>query len=419
MWREILTLFLEWGGYENVVWNHQIGLPIEFEIETVERTNLTDFTKKYWLKEIKFEKDLSFEIFRRISASFWADKAENLKILKESAEIEVPKLNYRFSIEKSGDIWKTELNEKVYEYELSDKDVGIKSLHLEISGIIEDGLRFEDLGYIEDTINDFIIVGIWEELPENAEEDFVLKLERILSDMGVFPKEVVFTDFLSKPIPVSRIISDSLSLTIYQPLLALFKTTVLFPLNLTEIKYKRIIPREEPLSERGENVLDILALMQLKNNKLPERLEYAVETYFNGRVYFKDMNFYLYDTNKRVEFSREHLPDGFMKTIVILTAIEQNPNVLLIDEIENSLHPELIEFLIVMLKEEHNGYTFLSTHSPVVLNLVEPEEVWIFRPTDEGVEIKNVTEYKSKEELLKELEELGITLGEKVLYGFT
>lgn len=36
--------FLEWGGYENVVWNHQIGLPIEFEIETVERTNLTDFT---------------------------------------------------------------------------------------------------------------------------------------------------------------------------------------------------------------------------------------------------------------------------------------------------------------------------------------------------------------------------------------
>ena len=353
----------------------------------------------------------------RFFASFWADKAENLKILKESAEIEVPKLNYRFSIEKSGDIWKIELNEKVYE--LSDKDVGIKSLHLEISGIIEDGLRFEDLGYIEDTINDFIIVGIWEELPENAEEDFVLKLERILSDMGVFPKEVVFTDFLSKPIPVSRIISDSLSLTIYQPLLALFKTTVLFPLNLTEIKYKRIIPREEPLSERGENVLDILALMQLKNNKLPERLEYAVETYFNGRVYFKDMNFYLYDTNKRVEFSREHLPDGFMKTIVILTAIEQNPNVLLIDEIENSLHPELIEFLIVMLKEEHNGYTFLSTHSPVVLNLVEPEEVWIFRPTDEGVEIKNVTEYKSKEELLKELEELGITLGEKVLYGFT
>ncbi len=129
------------------------------------------------------------------------------------------------------------------------------------------------------------------------------------------------------------------------------------------------------------------------------------------------MDLYLYDLNCRVEYSKESLPDGLLKLIVILTALEQNPNILLIDEIENSLHPELIEFLISTLKESE-ACVFITTHSPIVLNLVEPEEVFIFKPKDDGdVEIKNVTEYKSKEEIEKELEELGISLGEKVLYG--
>ncbi len=68
------------------------------------------------------------------------------------------------------------------------------------------------------------------------------------------------------------------------------------------------------------------------------------------------------------------------------------------------------------LKE--SNCTFVATHSPIVLDLVDPEEIWIFRPGEDGAEIRNVTEYKSKEELLRELEELGISLGEKVLYGF-
>jgi len=407
--------FLEWDGYENVVWNHQINLPIEFELETVERTNLTELTKRYWIMNVEFEKDISFEIFHRLSASFWADKAENLRMLRESVEVEIPDFNFRFSIEKSGDIWRIRLNERVYE--LNNRKIGIKSLHFEILKIIEDSLRFESL-MRNITVRDTIIYHIIREIHEKAEyfKSELSKLDDRLSSLGISPKVTV----LGLRHPISMIIFESAFPAICQPLFTLLKVLTLFSLNITEIKYKRrIIPREELLSERGENVLDILALMQLKNNKLPERIEYAMETYFNGRMYFKNMNLYLYDTDRRVEFSKEHLPDGLIKMLVILTAIEQNPSILLIDEIENSLHPELIEFLVEMLREEHDGCTFIATHSPVVLNLAEPEEIWIFKPTKEEVEIKNVTEYKDKEELLKELEELGITLGEKVLYGFT
>jgi len=169
--------------------------------------------------------------------------------------------------------------------------------------------------------------------------------------------------------------------------------------------------------------LDILAQLQFKNGKLPDRIEYFVENYFNGKLYFKGTapgRLNLYYSNGRTEISKEHLPDGLVKALVVLTALEQNPSILLIDEIENSLHPELLEFLIAVLKEEGNC-VFVTTHSPVVLDLVEPEEIFVFKPDErgEGIEVKNVTDYKSKEELEEELEELGLKLSEKVFYGIT
>ena len=413
--------FLEWDGYENVVWNHQRSLPIEFEIETVERITLTKLIKRI-VEEIKLEKDLEIDIFCRISASVWADRSENLKLLRESVEVEIPDLSYKYSIEKNGESWKVRLNDSEY---MLDK-VDLRSLHFEISELIIYGLRFGDLGVTEDGITDMIF-EVEKNLPTNAIEEFKQQVEKSIRNKGlqvestidviVFDKE---TSIEQRKVSLFEIIHDNLPEMIYQPMLAFFETIVLFSPNIQEIKYKRkIIPRDEPLNERGENILDILALTQLKESRLPERIEYAVENYFNGRIYFKNMNLYLYDLDKRTEYSKEHLPDGLLKLLVILTALEQNPSILLIDEIENSLHPELLEFLINTLKEECSGYVFITTHSPVVLNLVEPEEIWVFKPTEEGVEIKNVTEYKSKEELLRELEELGISLGEKVLYGFT
>ena len=406
--------FLEWDGYENVVWNHQRSLPIEFEIETVERTSLAEFLRKYLrkyrrIRDIEFKKDIQFNVFRRISASFWADRAENLKILREGFEIKIPELNCLFSIEKIGNEWKVIIDGKSCYLKSS-----IDSLFFIISAIVEEGLRFYDEAeaYIHDFTRDMIADEIVFDLPEDFKKNFKLKLLK-LNLIEEDPKK----EFSSWSL--SMYISEILA-TIYFPLLTIFKTIVLFPLNMIDIKQKRkIIPRDEPLNDRGENALDILALTQLKENRLPERIEYALENYFNGRGYFRNTNLYLYDLNKKTEYSKEHLPDGLLKLLVILTALEQNPSILLIDEIENSLHPELLEFLINSLKE-CEGCVFVTTHSPVVLNLVDPEEIFIFKPKDDGsIEIKNVTEYKSKEELMKELEELGISLGEKVLYGLT
>ncbi|RLI83055.1 MAG: hypothetical protein DRP01_09385, partial [Archaeoglobales archaeon] len=365
--------FLEWDGYENVVWNHKRSLPIEFEIETVERITLTE------LIDVK-ETDLHIEVFYRIFASLWADRGENLKILKESVGVEIPKLKYRVLIERNGEIWKVNLNDK--EYKIG--QIECKDLHLEISEWIKTFDLDTVAGFIDDVLLDII-----KELPKNAIESFNQEIKERLHGKGISTKKEIVNMLTFREIDIGVFkhmrkfltIPESLK-TIYQPLLALFKMIVFFPLNIQEIKCKqKIIPKDDPLSEGGENVFDILVLIQLRENKLPKRIEYFVENYFNGKLYFKGiapgrLNLYLYDLNNKTEFSKEHLPDGLIKLLVILTALEQNPSILLIDEIENSLHPELLEFIINVLREECEGCIFVTTHSPIVLNLVEPEEIF-------------------------------------------
>ena len=448
--------FLDWDGYRNVVWNHKINLPIQFMIETVEKINLSDFINSYLIeiddeieKKIKKE-DVPIQIFRRISADFWAD-SENLRILRESIEVEIPELNYHLLIEKRGNIWRVKFNGK--EHEVRSEDIEVRSIHFEIIQIIEEGLRLSDydyLDYIEDCLGNRIGEFFVELLAEDVMKNFEAELEKSFPYKEVYLsikkelKKINERKRIGIDVKISKIskededikrwldytllywykyinlrLSINLLSTMYKPFIILYNTIFLFSLNIIEIKYRRkITPVDQLLSERGENALDILYLIQFKNGKLPERIEYLLNTFFNCRGYFKERNFYVYDLSKRIEIPKEHLPDGLIKALVILTALEQKPTILLIDEIENSLHPDLLEFIVNVLKEE-NVTIFITTHSPTVLNLVDPEEIWICKPTDEEIKIKNATEFKSKEELLKELDELGITLGEKIFYGLT
>jgi predicted ATPase len=410
--------FLEWDGYENVVWNHQRYLPIEFEIETVERMTLLDFLRDYWINSVKLEKNMKITVIRKISSSIVATASENVKILKEVAEVKIPELGFYFTVVKEGNMCNVILNKEKYKATFE-----AESMFFEISKIIEEAERFgiEDIIF---EVEDSIIADIFRNIPTEKLEEIEMKIHSNILKFLINDVIIFFDDGTRSNLTISYIILRMAPATIVIPFLLLYRSLILFTPNLQEIKYKpKIFPIEEPLKERGENALDILAQLQFKNGKLPDRIEYFVENYFNGKLYFKGIapgRLNLYYSNGKTEISKEHLPDGLMKALVVLTAMEQKPSILLIDEIENSLHPELLEFLIAVLREEGNC-VFVTTHSPVVLDLVEPEEIFVFKPDErgEGVEVKNVTDYKSKEELEKELEELGLKLSEKVFYGIT
>ncbi len=72
----------------------------------------------------------------------------------------------------------------------------------------------------------------------------------------------------------------------------------------------------------------------------------------------------------------KHLSDGFLRVLAIISQVEQENNpdaVILIDEIENGIHPELLEHLVVYLLQA-KPQIIVTTHSPQTLNYLSNEE---------------------------------------------
>lgn len=79
---------------------------------------------------------------------------------------------------------------------------------------------------------------------------------------------------------------------------------------------------------------------------------------------------------------------------IIINTLDEKFNIILIDEIENHLHPALIRTLIRELRNANNTFIIGTTHSPVVINELDINEILDIS----GKKINNI-----KEESLKKL----------------
>lgn len=71
--------------------------------------------------------------------------------------------------------------------------------------------------------------------------------------------------------------------------------------------------------------------------------------------------------------------DGTIQALAILVAsADPRGSVLLIEELENSFHPWVVRAMIERLRELSNQRTVvLSTHSPIIVDMFRPREVWV------------------------------------------
>jgi predicted ATPase len=76
------------------------------------------------------------------------------------------------------------------------------------------------------------------------------------------------------------------------------------------------------------------------------------------------------DTIIKTEAS--HVADGFLRILAVLAQLSKYQSFLLLDEIENGVNPELIEFLIDELVGA-SPQVLITTHSPMVLNYLEDD----------------------------------------------
>lgn len=107
------------------------------------------------------------------------------------------------------------------------------------------------------------------------------------------------------------------------------------------------------------------------------------------------------------------VPWGMAKMLSIMAAIAAFPSSLIvIDEVENSLHLKFMERLVDVFRQS-DGQFILTTHSPLLIDLVNPDEVILVQR--EGWETV-ASRFKDVQRLMKELKKSGITLSEYILY---
>ena len=188
-------------------------------------------------------------------------------------------------------------------------------------------------------------------------------------------------------------------------------------LNYAAIRESRSVDDSYELGEDGVGLIGMLFRWYNSNHHLPERFIYALENLFpswqikfdvtgDGRILLN-----VYDGN--MILSPSSIPDGFYKLLAILAAVEMEPKFLLIDEIDASLHAEIIDYVLSELCT-CESHVIVTTHSPLVIDAVELANVVILKRTESGTTCERIIHTDSMQ---KKLHDKGLTLSESWIYG--
>jgi predicted ATPase len=132
------------------------------------------------------------------------------------------------------------------------------------------------------------------------------------------------------------------------------------------------------------------------------------------------------DVRPPVSIPSEHASNGAMLLLGYLAVVyRHSPGILLVEEPENGLHPSRIKMVVDLLRKISSGaignqrrQVILTTHSPLILNFVKPEEVRIFHKDSRGaVQVTRMDTVPNLEQMQKGFSpgELWYLLGEEEL----
>lgn len=170
--------------------------------------------------------------------------------------------------------------------------------------------------------------------------------------------------------------------------------------DFAPISLSNNIPSTRGMDKTGQGIVDALADILLSNRKnfdeLEERLTRLVPNIERISLHRRDDRTFLMELIDR--YSEHHIPasdisDGTLRILAFLTALyqENTPSIICFEEIENGVHPWLLHKMMELLKiVSTEGITgkpvqvLITTHSPVLLNYVEPHQVRAVELDNEG-----------------------------------
>jgi predicted ATPase len=201
-------------------------------------------------------------------------------------------------------------------------------------------------------------------------------------------------------------------------ILSLFENCVLLKHpDVSSISEPQVFGGDERLDVRARNLPQLL--YRLMAEKHVSVVEEAVRKVFGelsieprsvaNRVFFVARE-------RDLELPPSNIADGVIKVLAISVAVELKPFILLIDEVENSLHVKALEYVYDMLNSLEIPVV-LVTHSPILVDLANPERtIVVFRGSDGSTKLEY---FEDSRELKSRLSELGIAFSDYVLYEKT
>jgi predicted ATPase len=158
------------------------------------------------------------------------------------------------------------------------------------------------------------------------------------------------------------------------------------------------ISYNDRLSKRGENIANVAQFLKDKHpekfgailRKMGERIPGVktvdATTTLDGQILLK-----FSDGRFKNPFAARFVSDGTIKMFAYLVMLaDPTPHALLcVEEPENQLYPHLLSELVEEFREYANagGQIFVSTHSPDLVNALEPDELFIIEKNTEGYSV--------------------------------
>jgi len=398
--------FLKWWGYDHVVWNRKedlnIGVTLVFDYYGSQIEFSTDFTGLGGKFKLIKESISINNVITIVKEGNWLNIQYEEEYLNKFIEI-FKRENKEFSLFDPKLIdYKNLINQEI---DLGLKDpFGVSILKIGFRGSYN-VLKNYSIGlvsYKEDKMDNTNI-------PENEK---IIEIIPLIENK----KATTFDDkFVIYGIEVDKkFVINSFKIN----LLKFLRFPILKRLNFENMKNPFRVTNELAIKIDASNIGAVLYNLFLKNNKIPETVSYLIGEIFpetkllfdvttDGRILIKSKE-------DEIEYYPPCLSDGFFKLLTLATLIDMNPELIVVDEIEDSLYARVIE-LILDIVSDRNIPVIFTTHSPYVVDSIHPSHLILMEKGDNGSEIRRL---KSPEKIKAELNKMKITLSEKWLYGF-
>lgn len=226
----------------------------------------------------------------------------------------------------------------------------------------------------------------------------------------------------------------------YQALRSAFSSRSIYHLDPRQMRKRAIPTAGAVLTSTGDNLASVLdgllsgpdreAVVEMErvlHDAIPSLQGFAVRPVVKGNQGEKSIEFVLSGTKPTMTIPCVLASDGAMLlTAFLALAYSDTPEVLLIEEPENGLHPTRLKEVIDLLRRMTTGEVgnkrrqiILTTHSPLLLNYARPEEVRIVRrDPEQGTQVKAMSDVPGLDTLRQELGlgEIWYLLGEQAMF---